>query len=131
MSAYDTKPKDAPTDWMADAACVDQPYEVMFPDRGRMDLVALAKSICAGCRVKQECLDYARTSPVDTDGIWGGLTGRERRRVRDGSTCWLTDKRQRGTLAGYRRHLRAGEVACDECKAANAEYERRRQERSA
>jgi hypothetical protein len=31
-----------------------------------------------------------------------------------------------GTRAAYRRHLRAGEVPCQPCKDANADYQRAR-----
>ena len=37
-----------------------------------------AKSLCGGCPVRQQCLDWA----LDTkqpDGVWGGLDERERR----------------------------------------------------
>jgi WhiB family redox-sensing transcriptional regulator len=39
-----------------------------------------AKSLCAGCPVKIECLDYAiRTR--EAHGIWGGLNELERRHL--------------------------------------------------
>lgn len=41
----------------------------------------VAKSICQRCPVRTECLRYALEEPVD-HGIWGGLTERERRRLR-------------------------------------------------
>ena len=37
-----------------------------------------AKGICAGCSVRQDCLDYA-ISIREPHGIWGGLTEGERR----------------------------------------------------
>jgi WhiB family transcriptional regulator, redox-sensing transcriptional regulator len=43
--------------------------------------IAKAKTICAGCTVRAQCLDYA----LDTNqepGIWGGLTEDERRTLR-------------------------------------------------
>jgi WhiB family redox-sensing transcriptional regulator len=39
---------------------------------------ARAKSICAECPVRAECLDYA-LSIREPHGIWGGLTEAERR----------------------------------------------------
>ena len=39
-----------------------------------------AKSICALCAVREPCLEYALTTR-EKDGVWGGLTARERRRV--------------------------------------------------
>jgi WhiB family transcriptional regulator, redox-sensing transcriptional regulator len=41
----------------------------------------LAKQVCRGCPVRTECLVYAMETPVD-HGVWGGLTERERRRLR-------------------------------------------------
>lgn len=40
-----------------------------------------AKNICAGCPVRNLCLEYALDNEEDF-GIWGGLTPRERRMVR-------------------------------------------------
>ncbi len=39
----------------------------------------LAKAICAGCVVKDACLEFGLHQP---DGIWGGTTPGERRRIR-------------------------------------------------
>ena len=40
-----------------------------------------SRSVCARCPVASECLDYALDLGTKV-GIWGGLTERERRRVR-------------------------------------------------
>jgi len=39
-----------------------------------------AKSICELCPVQDACLEYA-IAAREKDGVWGGLTARERRRV--------------------------------------------------
>jgi WhiB family redox-sensing transcriptional regulator len=39
-----------------------------------------AKMYCTSCVVRQECLDYAITNNI-VDGVWGGLTPQERRRI--------------------------------------------------
>jgi WhiB family redox-sensing transcriptional regulator len=39
-----------------------------------------AKAICAACAVREPCLEYALATR-EKDGVWGGLTARERRRV--------------------------------------------------
>ncbi|WP_424213252.1 WhiB family transcriptional regulator [Streptomyces sp. BI20] len=39
---------------------------------------ARAKRICAECPARTECLDYAQKHG-ESHGIWGGLTGHERR----------------------------------------------------
>ena len=41
----------------------------------------IAREVCDTCPVKQECLDYALTHH-ERFGVWGGLTERERRRMR-------------------------------------------------
>jgi WhiB family redox-sensing transcriptional regulator len=40
----------------------------------------LAKSICKGCPVKDECLDHALRTD-EPHGIWGGLNELERRQL--------------------------------------------------
>ena len=39
-----------------------------------------AKAICAECPVRIQCLEYALIAR-ERDGIWGGCTERERRRI--------------------------------------------------
>ena len=50
-----------------------------FPKRGAS--TREAKSVCAGCEVKDDCLEYALVNG-EKFGIWGGLSERERRRLR-------------------------------------------------
>jgi hypothetical protein len=52
---------------------------VFFPGRG--ESAEPARKICAGCPVRQACLDYALSHAI-THGIWGGLTERDRRPLR-------------------------------------------------
>lgn len=40
-----------------------------------------AKDVCARCEVRRECLDYALPR-FDLDGVWGGKTPGERKRLR-------------------------------------------------
>jgi WhiB family redox-sensing transcriptional regulator len=72
--------------WTHKAACRDIDPELFFPisefyHKGCDRQIAEAKSICAGCEVKWQCLNYALESKSD-DGIWGGLTSPERRILR-------------------------------------------------
>jgi WhiB family redox-sensing transcriptional regulator len=62
--------------WRELAACRGTDLEVFFPKRG--ESADSARRICAACPVRRACLDYAISNRI-TDGIWGGLTGRERR----------------------------------------------------
>ncbi|WP_231839643.1 MULTISPECIES: WhiB family transcriptional regulator [Blastococcus] len=62
-----------------DALCAETDPEAFFPDKGGS--TRDAKRVCAGCPVRAECLEYALASD-ERFGIWGGLSERERRRVR-------------------------------------------------
>ncbi|GEM_PF-1515863 len=65
--------------WQKDAVCQQVDPEVFFPEKGGS--TRDAKSICSGCEVKAECLNYALQND-ERFGIWGGLSERERRRLR-------------------------------------------------
>jgi hypothetical protein len=59
-----------------------QPLELFFPARGvSAATMARVRSVCAGCSVRSECLNYATTT-VETMGIWAGTTERGRRKLR-------------------------------------------------
>jgi len=66
-------------EWMADAACIGKPQAWFFPGRG--ELTSTAKNVCAGCAVLDTCREYA-LGKGEHHGIWGGMSERERRRVR-------------------------------------------------
>ena len=64
--------------WQDLGACAEVDGDLFFPDKGGS--TREAKTICAGCEVRAECLEYA----METDqrfGVWGGLSERERRRL--------------------------------------------------
>ena len=70
--------------WWSVAACRDVEPEGFFPiSEGSAcdDDIARAKTICASCPVRAACLGYA-LSRRQEQGIWGGLTEGERRRLR-------------------------------------------------
>ena len=72
--------------WQRDAACRGPESALFFapsvPEakRARDAREARAKAICASCRVRAECLDYALRIR-DPHGIWGGLNELERRQA--------------------------------------------------
>ena len=71
-------------DWRQRAACRDEDPELFFPlsDIGPgAHQVARAKTVCARCPVRAECLDYAVANGLD-HGIFGGATESERRTLR-------------------------------------------------
>lgn len=65
--------------WQERGACLNVDPELFFPERGAS--TREAKSVCAHCEVKAECLEYALVNG-EKFGIWGGLSERERRRLR-------------------------------------------------
>ena len=71
-------PKDE--SWQSAANCLGLDADLFFPGRG--DDTAAAKAVCARCSVRAQCLEYALTPPVEAWGIYGGLSERECRRIR-------------------------------------------------
>ena len=67
--------------WQDRALCAQTDPEAFFPEKGGS--TREAKRICLGCEVKDECLEYALAHD-ERFGIWGGLSERERRRVKRG-----------------------------------------------
>nr|WP_091242111.1 WhiB family transcriptional regulator [Klenkia soli] len=65
--------------WQERALCAETDPEAFFPEKGGS--TREAKKICTGCDVKMECLEYALGND-ERFGIWGGLSERERRRLR-------------------------------------------------
>jgi WhiB family transcriptional regulator, redox-sensing transcriptional regulator len=70
--------------WQWRAACRGEDSSTFFSpseresNEDRMAREARAKSICAGCPVRIDCLDYS-LSVREPYGIWGGLNEQERR----------------------------------------------------
>ena len=63
-----------------------------FPDPGDSAAVEQAKEVCEECPVLNECLSYA-VGTNQTEGVWGGTTPSERRRLRQ---RWLKELREAG-----------------------------------
>ena len=70
---------DADESWRQDALCAETDPEAFFPEKGGS--TREAKRVCFGCAVRAECLEFALAGD-ERFGIWGGLSERERRRVR-------------------------------------------------
>ena len=64
--------------WLERGACRGLDPQVFYPDDE--DDASAAKRICAECQVRVTCLEYA-LSFREKDGVWGGATERERRRI--------------------------------------------------
>lgn len=79
ISMLETQPQPFAEDWYSRALCPETDPEAFYPEKGGS--TAEAKKICRGCPVKDQCLQWA----LDHDerfGVWGGLSDRERRRLK-------------------------------------------------
>ena len=65
--------------WRLQALCAETDPEAFFPEKGGS--TREAKRVCTGCTVRAECLEFALGND-ERFGIWGGLSERERRRLR-------------------------------------------------
>lgn len=65
--------------WHEYGLCLETDPEAFYPDKGGS--TREAKMVCQACPVKDECLEYALLND-ERYGIWGGLSDRERRRLR-------------------------------------------------
>jgi WhiB family redox-sensing transcriptional regulator len=65
--------------WQERALCAQTDPEAFFPEKGGS--TREAKRVCGGCEVRAECLGYALEND-ERFGIWGGLSERERRRLK-------------------------------------------------
>ncbi|CAN5332203.1 N/A [soil metagenome] len=65
--------------WASQAKCLDAEPDTFFPEKGGS--TREAKRICALCEVRNECLEYALANE-ERFGIWGGLSERERRKLK-------------------------------------------------
>ncbi|MFC5380262.1 WhiB family transcriptional regulator [Aquipuribacter nitratireducens] len=66
-------------DWKDRALCAETDPEAFFPEKGGS--TREAKKVCSSCDVRAECLDFALGND-ERFGIWGGLSERERRRLK-------------------------------------------------
>lgn len=67
--------------WHNRAACRGLDATIFFPGPDDEDaVVERAKAICAVCPVREACLEHA-LAVREKDGVWGGCTERERRRI--------------------------------------------------
>jgi WhiB family redox-sensing transcriptional regulator len=64
--------------WMLRGNCRGADTRRFFPSNGVG--VEAAQRTCAGCPVRDECLEYALVNRIE-QGVWGGASERERRRI--------------------------------------------------
>ncbi len=65
--------------WQERALCAQTDPEAFFPEKGGS--TREAKKVCLSCDVRAECLEYA-LGHDERFGIWGGLSERERRKLK-------------------------------------------------
>jgi WhiB family redox-sensing transcriptional regulator len=65
--------------WQDRALCAQTDPEAFFPEKGGS--TREAKKVCLTCEVRTECLESALMND-ERFGIWGGLSERERRKLK-------------------------------------------------
>lgn len=65
--------------WRGRGLCNQTDPDAFYPDVGESPKDA--KKVCMKCDVREECLEYALENDEEF-GVWGGLTRRERRRLK-------------------------------------------------
>lgn len=65
--------------WQEKALCAQTDPDTFFPEKGGS--TRAAKRVCLTCDVRGECLEYA-VNHDERFGIWGGLSERERRKLK-------------------------------------------------
>jgi WhiB family redox-sensing transcriptional regulator len=64
--------------WRQHAACQGLDPEIFYPAAD--EDADSAKEVCGSCMVRELCLEHALSSR-ERDGVWGGCTEKERRRI--------------------------------------------------
>jgi WhiB family redox-sensing transcriptional regulator len=71
-------------DWRTAGACLNADPDLFFPvspaGHGARQIEE-AREICASCRVRRQCLEFAMRTG-EAQGIWGGTTPEDRARRR-------------------------------------------------
>lgn len=108
-----------PPAWHIDTPCSQADPECFFPEKG--ESTANAKRICAGCDVREQCLEWALENR-ERFGVFGGLSERERRPLleqRDAARYEGTLRGKRDIGEDFREFeyiLTSGESAEDACR---------------
>jgi WhiB family redox-sensing transcriptional regulator len=100
----------APEPWVAQAICSQTDPELFWPTKGGSTVQG--KAVCLGCPVIAECLAFA-LEHNEPGGIWGGLTARERTRLKRTGNAKRTQC-ARGHF--YAKVGRTSQGSCRECR---------------
>ena len=93
--------------WMDLALCAQVDPDAFFPEKGESNQAA--KRICNACPVRAQCLEFALTNK-EQHGIWGGLSERERRKLRKPSR-YSNDQLKAAVRELHRAGLLDSEIA--------------------
>lgn len=87
------------------AACIGADPDLFYPEEAKP--ARAAKALCSGCPVREACLQWA-LDRNDHNGVWGGLTGKERK----------ARQRELGARACRTCHISipSGAQLCDPCR---------------
>ncbi len=103
-------------DWADHGACRDKPQEWWFPDpaAGATYTDPRALAVCADCPVLTECRAWGIAH--EAHGVWGGLSARQRERIRRRSglrlnTPTLIDNRPQQAVSMWRSGWTVAEIA--------------------
>lgn len=66
--------------WRLQAACRGLDPSIFYPSSEDEADAEPAKAVCEQCPIRQACLEHA-LARREKDGIWGGATEKERRRI--------------------------------------------------
>jgi WhiB family redox-sensing transcriptional regulator len=66
--------------WRQQAACRGLDPAIFYPAPEDEEIAEAAKDVCATCSVREACLEYA-LAVREKEGVWGGATERDRRRI--------------------------------------------------
>ena len=92
--------------WRDNAACRHADPDLFFPvgtTGDAIDDTEAAISLCRRCPVREQCLEFAMVTN-QRDGIWGGTSEEDRRRMR---SAWVAARRLREAGDATTRRLRS------------------------
>jgi WhiB family transcriptional regulator, redox-sensing transcriptional regulator len=95
----------AHADWRALGACLSADPELFFPlscTGPSIEQLHQAKTVCAGCQVRPQCLEFALATR-QVHGVWGGTSEDERHQLLAGGTIQPQSAMASGVPAGAGR----------------------------
>lgn len=80
LAAQPVGPPALDLEWMNQASCASVGGDSWFPEKGGS--TREPKKLCLRCPVREACLAHALAAGL-CDGVWGGLSPRQRRQLAD------------------------------------------------